>query len=290
MMPEDRYLRAGDIETRYWSVGEPSAPALLLLHGIGQCVEDWAEVVPALAQTHHVLVPDLVGFGRSEKPKEAPYTLAYFSEFVRDFLDAAGVERASLCGLSLGGATAITFARRFPARLERLILAAPAGLGPQCWWLFRWLTLPGFGELFLRRTTRAGMARILRALVHDPSSVPEDLIDLHTAHAALPGRREAFLKTLRSGVRFRGVRPSTYQPTLETLTRMAAPTLLIWGRQDPMFPISVGEQAAARCPALTFHPIEACGHLAPLEQPGEFARAVLDFLGDQARDTAHARL
>lgn len=275
---EDRYVRAGGIETRYWSVGDPSAPKLVLLHGIGCSIEDWAQNLPALAQTRHVLVPDFVGFGRSDKPDDAPYTLAFFADFVRDFLDAVGVAKTSLCGLSLGGGVAITFARRFPERLERLVLVAPAGLGREVWWLFRWLTPPGIGELFMRRMNRASTARTLRAMVHDPASVTDELIDLHTAFGALPGQRAAFLKTLRAGVGFGGMRPSAYRPVLEALSSIAAPTLLVWGRQDPILPFSVGEAVAARCPAVTLHAIEACGHLAPLEQPREFERAVLDFL------------
>src|SRR5438128_661518 len=104
---DDRFLDVGGVRARYRTAGEAGAP-VVLVHGLGGSVEIWERTMPALARDHRVYAVDLVGFGRSDKP-DAAYTIADLARFVRDFLDAAGLLRATLVGHSLGGATVLRF-------------------------------------------------------------------------------------------------------------------------------------------------------------------------------------
>jgi len=86
-----------------------SGPALLLVHGIGDNADTWRDLVPVLAQDHTVIAPDLLGHGRSDKPR-ADYSVAAYANGMRDLLGVLGVERVTLVGHSLGGGVAMQFA------------------------------------------------------------------------------------------------------------------------------------------------------------------------------------
>lgn len=97
---EDRYIKVGDANIRYWAMG--SGPLLLPIHGLGASVEYWQQNIEPLSQHCRVYAMDLLGFGRSDKPR-IEYSLHYAAQFIADFMDAQGIERASLAGNSMGG-------------------------------------------------------------------------------------------------------------------------------------------------------------------------------------------
>src|SRR5207253_6139212 len=107
-----------------------SGPPLLLIHGIGDSSATWSTVMPALAQRHLVIAPDLLGHGESDKPR-ADYSVGAHASGIRDLLVALGVERATFVGHSLGGGVAMQLAYQFPQRCERLVLVASGGLGKE---------------------------------------------------------------------------------------------------------------------------------------------------------------
>ena len=125
-------------------------PAILLVHGTGGTTLDWAaSVFDDLAQTHHVVAVDLYGMGFSERNEEVGYGFKLWADELAGTLDALGIERASVIGQSLGGAIAMVFAGRYPARVNR---AVSVDSGP---WLPPFMLLmltPGTGELILGQT------------------------------------------------------------------------------------------------------------------------------------------
>ena len=104
-----------------------SGPALLLIHGIGDRSDTWRHLIPALARDHTVIAPDLLGHGRSDKPR-ADYSVAAYANAMRDLLSVLGIERATVVGHSLGGGVAMQFAYQYPERCERLVLVATGGI------------------------------------------------------------------------------------------------------------------------------------------------------------------
>src|SRR4051794_10354281 len=103
-------------------------PPLLLLHGITSSSQTWAKVLPALAEHHTVIAPDLVGHGESAKPR-GDYSLGAYASGIRDLMAALGHDRATVVGHSLGGGIAMQFAYQYVERCERLALVGSGGVG-----------------------------------------------------------------------------------------------------------------------------------------------------------------
>jgi pimeloyl-ACP methyl ester carboxylesterase len=272
---EDRYADIAGLRIRFRERGGNAAGGapLLLLHGIGSGIEHWASVFEGLGARHHVIALDLPGFGRSDKPDprgdRARYTLGWFAGHVRAFLDARGIARARVVGLSLGGGVALTFARLFPDRLAALGLICSAGLGRRISWHFRFPTLPGVGEAMALFRSRGTAKWFLRSVVHEQACVTDALVDLHLDWASAPGAAAAFLATLRRHVALGGVRREVTDAVASSLPGIFAPTLVVWGREDPVLPLAEAERGARLLPRASLRVIERCGHLPPLERPRE---------------------
>src|ERR1700722_14966643 len=157
-----------------------SGPALLLIHGIGDSSDSWRPVFEQLAEHYTVIAPDLLGHGRSEKPR-ADYSVAGFANGMRDLLSVLEVDRVTVVGHSLGGGVAAQFAYQFPDRCERLVLVGSGGVGRSGSPLCGLGPLPGGGFLMplsglppVRAGSRFGaelMRRLDTALGRDTEEV-----------------------------------------------------------------------------------------------------------------------
>src|SRR6201991_3067451 len=104
-----------------------SGPAILLIHGIGDNSTTWSTVQTKLAQRFTVIAPDLLGHGKSDKPR-ADYSVAAYANGMRDLLSVLDIERVTVVGHSLGGGVAMQFAYQFPHLVERLVLIGAGGV------------------------------------------------------------------------------------------------------------------------------------------------------------------
>ncbi|MBD3880422.1 alpha/beta fold hydrolase [Phormidium tenue FACHB-886] len=273
--PEDQYVWVGDIKTRYWSLGDRGT-AVILLHGIGSCVETWTLNMLELAQHHRVYAVDLMGSGRSDKPS-GTYALTDLTAFVKAFIDVLAIDRPSLIGNSMGGGIALQFALTYPQDVAALVLVNSLGLGQRISPSLRLANLPFVDKLY--KPTRISTALFLKQIIFDQSLVTDEWIDLFHEILTLPGAREALFAQIRTNIGLRGVRPAVYRPILDRLQTITAPTLVVWGKQDPVLPVSQA-QAAQRLPNVRFHLFDACGHWTHLEQAKEFNAQVLQFLSN----------
>ena len=114
----------------------------MLIHGITSSSRTWRSVMHGLAERHTVVAPDLLGHGRSGKPR-GDYSLGAYASGVRDLLAVLGISKVTVVGHSLGGGIAMQFAYQFPDRLERLVLVDSGGLGEEVSFVLRAATLPG---------------------------------------------------------------------------------------------------------------------------------------------------
>lgn len=277
--PTDRYIRIGDINTRYWGAGEQSFSPIILLHGLGAYVETWAANIAALAKYHRVYALDLVGFGRSDKP-DVPYSALYLAEFVHQFMLTLQIGSAVLIGHSMGGAVALHLAQSHPARVMALVLVNNAGLGREVTSALRLASLPVIGEL-LTRPNRQNAERMLREQIfYDPERIPEDLPAINYEMSTLPGAQKTFLKTLRSMICLGVARPGFVNAIAGALGKIKAPVLILWGEQDRVIPVQRAYATAIRMPNATLRIIESCGHAPHQERPPEFNEMVLDYLID----------
>lgn len=274
--PQDRYVQVGQINTRYWTSGDKGT-TVILLHGIGSSVETWAYNISVLAQHHRVYAVDLVGAGRSDKPP-ATYSLTYLAQFVKDFMDALSIECASLIGNSLGGGVALQFALNFPQKLEKLVLVNSLGLGKEITLTLRLATLPFVGRLF--KPTRSGTALALKQSVYDSTLISNDWVELYYQIATLPRAWEAVVGLIKTNIDLFGVRTEIYNTIVDRLPTITAPTLVLWGQQDRVLPVTHAAVATKGLPNARVHIFDPCGHWSQVEHSQEFNTLVLEFLAN----------
>jgi pimeloyl-ACP methyl ester carboxylesterase len=274
-MPQDRYIKIGDVTARYWAEGD-EGPNVILIHGLGASADIWMHNISTLAERYRVYAPDLVGFGRSDKPK-VEYSPSYMAAFINDFMTALNIENASIVGMSLGGGVALQYQLQHPGNVQRLVLADSAGLGREMPLAMRLATAPVMGELLLS-PSRTGMAFVLKQLVYDPAVITDDLIDLYYELNFSEGAAKTVLSVLRACATVRGGRADILDPILNNLGNIKIPTLIIWGREDRLFPVGHACFAREKIPDSYLYIFERCGHMPNFERPGEFNSVVLNFL------------
>jgi pimeloyl-ACP methyl ester carboxylesterase len=254
-------------------------PLIVLLHGITSTSDVWLEAMGRLAERYTVVAPDLLGHGRSAKPR-GDYSLGAYASGGRDLLGVLGFERGTVVGHSLGGGIALQFAYQFPEYCERLVLVSSGGLGKEVHLLLRAAALPG-AELVLPLIIRdwaigAGSA-VAGVLDRFGFSAGPDLAEAARGYASLAdrGAREAFLHTLRAVVDLEGQRVSAAD-RLYLAERL--PTLLIWGTDDPIIPIEHGRAARERIPESRLVEIPGSGHWPQLDDPDRFVAELTEFV------------
>jgi len=270
-------MRVGGVQARYWAEGSQGSP-VILIHGIGEYVEIWWPNIVTLAQQHRVFAVDLPGFGRSDKPVDAPYGYPYFARFIHDFMSGLGLERASLVGHSLGGAVALQAALAFPQKVDRLVLVGSAGLGREVNLILRLATLPLLGEI-LTRPSLQGSRSFIKAIVYDPALVKDEDVQVHYEISIQPGAQQAFLKVLRAIGNVFGQNHNSTGPILEHLPAITQPTLVLWGREDAIIPVKHAD-VTRRMPNMRVRIFERCGHSPQFEHRENFDQAVQEFLCD----------
>ncbi|MCU1351935.1 MAG: Soluble epoxide hydrolase [Acidimicrobiales bacterium] len=256
-----------------------SGPALLLLHGIGDNADSWRDLVPELARTHTVLVPDLLGHGRSDKPR-ADYSVAAYANGMRDLLTVLDIDRVTIVGHSLGGGVAAQFAYQYPERCERLVLVGSGGVGRDVAPLLRLcaspladLVLPALGLPLVGPLTSVAV-EVLRRSGHP---LGRDAEDVRRVLGGLPdgASRRAFVRTLRSVVDGRG-QVVTMLDRCYLAKGMA--TLLVWGDHDPVIPIEHAHLAHAAMPGSRLEVFAGAGHFPHRSDPDRFVAVLRDFI------------
>ncbi len=233
--------------------GEP----VLYLHGAG-ATNAWLPFHARLAARCRLLAPDLLGFGQSDRPDWLDDVQDFVVHYL-DLLDALGVERVHLVGLSLGGWIAAELAVWASDRLTSLTLIDAAGL-----------YLPGHEAPDLFTLSHE---QTIRLLVADPA-VAERLL-------AVPETPELTAQRLKGQVTLARVswNPYLYSPKLmQRLHRIRAPALIVWGERDRLFPVAMGEAWAAAIAGARLAVVPGAGHLPPIEQPERTADLVADFV------------
>jgi len=279
-LPEDRYTQVKGLNIRYWKTGDSGFP-LILIHGLGASAEIWMHNIEALSRSYTVYAPDVVGFGRSEKPS-GPFPPSDMTRFIGDFMDEMGIEKAHLVGQSLGGGIALQTALQFPEKVDKLVLVGSAGLGREVIYSLRLMSLPGIGEL-LSRPSRIGVKIFFSLAVKNKEVLTEDFLETYYKLFRLPGAQRFLLETVRGIVDMRGGKDDAILPIMTNLHKVTQPALIIWGKQDRVLPVRHAQFAHEKLPDSKLHLFDSCGHVVNLERPQEFNSIVLDFLsGSQA--------
>jgi pimeloyl-ACP methyl ester carboxylesterase len=242
----------------YYEAGR--GKTLVLLANLGWDSQMWAQNMPALAQSYHVIAVDLIGTGGSAKP-HIDYKMDTWTDFIAEFLSQKGIRKATIIGAVMGGALAVQFALDHPEMSEGLICAA-SNSGPGKHERGAPQSTGGWPSL-------AGVRRSLMAALYDKTLVTDELV------------RSRFEYRLRADdgytiERHLGDHRAPY--SLQELSGIKVPALFVWCRQDEITPLKWGEDFAAAVPGADLAVIDGCGHLPNLEKPGEFNQAIINFL------------
>jgi pimeloyl-ACP methyl ester carboxylesterase len=248
-----RWTTAGAVRIRYFEAG--SGPPMLLLHGFGGSATNWFCAMEALGAKHRVIAIDQAGFGASEKPRRA-YGGDFLAESAHAFLRTLGVTHAVVAGASMGGDVAARLAARHPGDVAKLILVDSSGLD---------LT-PRKSDFPRDPHTLAEQEQILRAIFADPAFVTPALV------------RQRLRAHLRNGDSYTLTHWTGDDVDLESLLpKIQAPTLVLWGSDDPIWPRATAREYARRIAHAEIAVIENAGHAPYLERPASFVDAVLRF-------------
>jgi 3-oxoadipate enol-lactonase len=257
-------LRAanGAVELAYGVRG--SGPPLLLVQGLGYGGRGWGRAPDLLAEDFLVVSYDNRGFGASDVPP-GPYTVAQLAGDAAAVLDAAGLERAHVLGVSLGGMAAQELAVSRPERVDRLVLVSttPGARGH---------AMPARTVALMLEAPLLAPAVALRRFVENalgPAAGPElieRIVAYRTANPPDPGGWQA---QAAAGATF---------DALDRIGRIAAPTLVVHGTEDFVVDSRNGELLAQSIPGARLELLPGCGHLASWEEPERFATLVREFL------------
>jgi len=246
----------------YVDVG--AGPTVILLHGLADDVGVWGSVVPALAAKHRVIALDQVGFGRSDKPL-LNYRVSTFVDFLDGFLNELKIKRASLVGNSLGGWVAADFALKHPDRIERLVLSDAAGYAALA------KTMDPRALNALRLASREDI-RYLGPLTFRDKRFYED-VDLAFKQRVTAGDSYTVSQLLDSMICGEDVLDGQ-------LGAIEKPTLILWGRDDKLIPVSFAARFNKEINASQLRIIDGCGHMPHVECAEKFNHALLQFLGE----------
>jgi pimeloyl-ACP methyl ester carboxylesterase len=230
-------------------------PPVVVLHGWGASIEAVLPIVTGLQALATVYALDLPGFGESAPPP-LPWGVEDYQGHLAAFMDALGIDRASLIGHSNGGRIAIRMAATEPARVERLVLVDSAGMRPRR------------TARYHRRVAMAKVGKHAARLLGAPGERLRDALVGRAASAdylAAGAMRPTLVRLVNSDLRTR-------------LPQIACPTLLVWGSEDTDTPLSAAREMERLIPDAGLVVFEGAGHYSYLDQPGRFARVVSHFL------------
>src|SRR5438128_8082005 len=260
--PAGNSVRVFGANLHYVDAG--SGSVVVLLHGLADDVGGWESVMPALAEKHRLIALDQIGFGRSDKPLLG-YRAGTFVDFLGGFVNELKIDRASLVGNSLGGWIAANFALAHPERIDRLVLCDAAGYAavPK--------TMDPRALNALRLASREDI-RYLGPLTFHNKRFYED-VDLAFKQRVTAGDNYTVGRLLDSMIRG----DDTLDNRLNVINR---PTLILWGRDDKLIPLTFGERFHQEITNSRLQIIDNCGHMPQVECPDQFVTAVLQFFND----------
>lgn len=264
---------AAGLQTNYHDLG--SGKPVLLIHGSGPGVSAWANwrlVMPELAKQMRVIAPDMAGFGYSERPVDAQYSMDRWVEQAVGLLDALGIEQTDLVGNSFGGALALALAIRHPKRVRRLVLMGAVGV--------KFTLTPGLDAAWGYTPSIDNMRALLDLFAYSRVLVTDELAKLRYEASIRPGFQESF-SAMFPAPRQRWVDAMASKD--EDIKAIDHETLIIHGREDQIIPVSNSLKLHDLITRSQLHVFGQCGHWTQIEHAARFAQLVGNFLTEPER-------
>lgn len=261
--PTEKTAMVFGAKINYVETGDPAKPTVILLHGLGGSVANWATNTSALAQNYHVIALDQIGFGKSDKPF-LKYRVGTYVDFLDKFMSELKIEKASLVGNSMGGWVAGLMAVKYPKRVEKIVLADAAGLIPANY---------NEAQIYqLNNSTRDEIRANLKLIFASPAlQNNEALVDQFMTARIIAndgGTINSIIESIKRREDFLNDR----------LGEIKKPTLIIWGKQDGLLPLADATTFNKGIAGSELVIFDACGHVPQFEKAADFNKAVLAFL------------
>jgi pimeloyl-ACP methyl ester carboxylesterase len=231
---------------------------IVLVHGLGDRDESWAPMIRRLKRAgFHVYAPDLLGYGRSPKPGDSDYSISTQEQMIADFIQAIGLQKPDVGGWSMGGWIVMKLALDHPEMVDRVVVYDSAGVRYDST-----LSADVFAPTDVPSMQR--LAALLGAKPLPPF-IARDALRKFADDEWVNGKS---LQSMESGKDLLDDR----------IRQMQNPLLIVWGGEDKMLPLSVGEKLHAMDPKSELDIVEGCGHRAPDTCSGRVASATANFL------------
>jgi len=257
---QSSFIEVGEYRIHYYSLGPADGPVAVLVHGLGGRSEDWGKLAPYLARAgYRVYLPDLPGYGQSDKPADFSYSVKDEAAVVSGFFDALGLKQVDLGGWSMGGWIVQLVAAEHPEKIRKLMLLDSAGLYVKPEWDLKLFTPVSPAEL------EKFDALLMPHPPQLPTFIANDILRTSHEHAWIIRRAIDSMLTGRD----------TTDALLPTLKM---PVLIVWGEVDQITPLSQGQKMHQLIPQSQMNIVPGCGHLAPNECAGEIGPAMVSFL------------
>ena len=264
--PQEKWATVFGAKIRYVEAGDPAKPKVILLHGLGGSGDtSWALTVPALAANYHVIVPDQIGFGRSDKPM-LNYRVGTYVDFLDKFMTELKVPKASLIGNSMGGWVAVLFAAQYPDKAEKLVLVDAGGYAPPKGFDYETLAVN------LNPSTREGIRSMVKRLFFNSALFASDAAVDNFIAARIAAGDGHTIQTLIRNAQF----ANDYFD--EEVKIIKHPTLIAWGQQDGVTPVAEAERLRRDIANSDLAVFDKAGHFPQIERAADFNKAVLEFL------------
>jgi pimeloyl-ACP methyl ester carboxylesterase len=279
--PDQKYFFSDTEFLNYRIVGSGERTAVFL-HGFGASTRTWDDIIPYLDRSNtRFILFDLIGAGFSSKAKHGDYTMRANAAAILSFLKESGVRDYVLAGHSFGGGVSLHIVLDTLAdaqiRPSALMLLDAAAYDARLPFFVRLLKISLVSDFLLRLVPPDFQARFtLERLYLDKAKVTPEKVDRYAFFLAMKGYRQALAATARQ------ISPEDWL-NVGRYGEIAIPTLVLWGRQDPVLPIDHAMRLGREIPGARLGIIENCGHNVQEEQPGEVAGLINDFLASTAR-------
>jgi len=257
---ESHTVTVAGVRVHYSAEGPKAGPVVVLVHGLGGRAEDWLNLAPHFARAgFRVYMPDLPGYGRSEQPANFSYSVRDEAEVVAGFLDALDLKQVDLGGWSMGGAIAQHVAAQHPERVQRLILFD--SIGP--------FEMPTWNTKLFMPQSPEELDQLDALLMPHPPIVPgflaRDILRISKKNEWVIQRALDAMLTGRDA-------------TDTLLPELKMPVLIVWGAEDKITPLSLGEKIRLLAPQSRLAIFPGCGHLAPNQCAAQVGPNVVAFV------------
>ncbi|GLJ00271.1 alpha/beta fold hydrolase [Sphingobium sp. BS19] len=261
-------VQAAGLATNFLEQGK--GQPVLMIHGSGPGVTgyaNWRLTMPALAENHRVIAPDIPGFGYTERPADGKYGLDFWTHHMVSFLDALGIEKTHLVGNSFGGALSLALAARHPDRVDKLVLMGAVGTNFDLTW--------GLDQVWGYTPSMENMRRLIGIFAYNSALVTDDLVNSRYQASMRPGFQESYARLFPEP---RQKQISGLATSEADIAKIPHPTLIVHGRDDKVIPLSNSVKLNHLIRQSELHIFGECGHWTQIEKKDRFNRLIGDFL------------